>query len=198
MNSSRRRAAGRRRNKNEGTGSPIKGEPEFVMVGKLRRPHGLRGEIMMSISTDFPERIKKGSILYLEPKFEPVTITNIRSHNKGMLISVEGYADRNSVEGIRGKGLFVRVDDRPVLPEGEYYQHELIGLLVVTDDGNELGVITEIIETGANNVYIVRSPDGKDILLPAIDDVIIEIDLDKKRIMVHLIEGLIPDSSEGK
>jgi 16S rRNA processing protein RimM len=78
------------------------------------------------------------------------------------------------------------------LPEGEFYVHEIIGMKVVTDEGEELGVLVEMIETGANNVYVVRREEGPDVLLPDIEEVVLEVDVENKRMTVHLIEGLVP------
>jgi 16S rRNA processing protein RimM len=192
MTSRRRKAAARRRNKRQGTGSPPTGEPAFLLVGILRRPHGVRGEILMAVMTDFPERIQPSVTLYMGEEYKPVTVANSRHHNKGLIIQFEEFASRNDVENIRNQNLFVRAEDRPPLPEGEYYLHELIGLRVITDEGETLGVITEMIETGANNVYVVHCDDGPDVLLPATDEVILVVDVDNKIMRVHILEGLLP------
>ncbi len=193
MTSRRRQAAARRRNKQEKTGSPYSGEPAFLLVGILRRPHGLRGEILMAVMTDFPERIQVGSVFLMGNRHEPITIKSIRQHNKGLIVGLEGCPDRTAVEGMSNKKLFVRADDRPPLPEGEYYLHELLGLQVITDQDAVLGHLVEMIETGATNVYVVRPEEGRDILLPAMDEVILAIDLEKKEMRVHLLEGLLPE-----
>jgi 16S rRNA processing protein RimM len=192
MTSRRRQAAARRRRKRQGTGSPLTGEPAFLLVGILRRPHGVKGEILMTVMTDFPERIQPGVTLYMGEEHKPVTVASLRHHNKGLIIRFEGFTSRNDVENIRNQNLFVPAEDRPPLPEGEYYLHELIGLQVVTDEGEALGVITEMIETGANNVYVVHRDDGSDVLLPATDEVILEIDVENKIMRVHILKGLLP------
>ncbi len=192
MTSRRRNTAARRRKKLEGqAGAPPPVPPAFLLVGILRRPHGVRGEIIMSVMTDFPERLKPGTTFYLGPQHQPVTLKSIRVHNAGKIISLEGYNDREEVGMLRNHELFVRADDRPPLPEGEYYLHEIIGLKVVTDEGENLGVVADWIETGANGVWIVRDEEGKEILLPDIDDVVLEIDTDQGQMTVHILEGLI-------
>ena len=175
MTSNRRRIAARRRNKH--TGSPERGEPVFLVVGRLHRPHGLKGEILMGVMTDFPGRIQPRVTLYVGPQHEPHKIQSRREHTKGLLLRFEDYDSRETVAVLTNQDVFVRTDDRPPLPEGEYYQHELIGLQVVTDEEEKLGKLVEILETGANNVYIVRGEAEKDILLPAIDEVVLGIDL---------------------
>jgi 16S rRNA processing protein RimM len=182
-----------RLHKSDSSGSPGKGEPEFLVVGKLRRPHGVYGEILMEILTDFPERFQAETEVYAGNEYQPLRIRSIRKHRRALLVAFDGYDDRDSVGQLRNQFVHVRTDDRPPLPEGEYYFHELTGLQVVTDDGENLGVLTSILETGANDVYIVKpSDEGKDILLPAIDPVILKIDLEQGQILVHILPGLIP------
>ena len=189
MSSRRRRAAARRLK--HASGSPeIVGEPEFLLVGKLQHPHGLHGEMLMTVLTDFPERLQPGVAVYLGEEHRPLRLLSRRHHNKGLLIAFEEYTDREELFPLRNLPLFVRAADRPPLPEGEYYHHQLIGLRVETDEGEELGVLASILETGANDVYVVRRPNGPDLLLPAIDDVIQDIDLQNGVILVHLLEGL--------
>jgi len=192
MSSRRRRAARRRIKQNKGTtGSFSTGEPVFLAVGRLQRPHGLRGELLMTVLTDFPERLTPEQQLYLGEEHQPILIRSVRGHTKGLLIAFEGYAARQDVENLRNQMVYVRADDRPMLPEGEYYHHQLLGLRVVTDDQRELGVLAQILETGANDVYLVRAEDGGEVLLPATDEVILAIDLENKELRVHLLPGLL-------
>lgn len=188
MNSSRRRLAQRRREKE--TGSPAIGEPVFVVVGIARRPHGLRGEVLVSIETDFPERLQKGARLLLGEEHTVVTIDAARGHNDGLLVTFEEFPDKSSVEFIRNVPLFVRTDDRPPLPEGEYYQHQLLGMQVEEETGELLGTLEQVLDTGANNVYVVRTADGKELLLPAIKGVVRQILPTEKKMIVHLLPGL--------
>ncbi|MBW8009731.1 MAG: 16S rRNA processing protein RimM [Chloroflexi bacterium] len=191
MTSKRReKAAHLRKNK---SGLPSTGKPDFLAVGKLHRPHGLHGEILMGIQTDFPERLQPEGTVFIGDEKEPITIRSSRPHSKGLLISFNDYESRDQVAELRNQMVFVRTADRPPLPEGVYYHHQLIGLQVITDQGKELGVLAEILETGANDVYLVRVKGGKDILLPAIDEVIKHIDLQSGKVLVHLIPGLLPN-----
>lgn len=193
MSSRRRQIAQQRRDKGQGTGSPPIGEPAFLLVGRLQRPHGVRGEMLMAVMTDFPERLKPGVVLYMGNRYQPVEITRFRHHNKGTLVTLEGYHSRQDVEHLRNQDLFVKVEDRPPLEEGEYYLHELIGMGVVTDQGEALGRVAEMIETGANDVFVVRPEEGQDVLLPFTDEVILAIDVPNKQMTVHLLEGLLPE-----
>lgn len=188
MSSRRRKAAARRKKKSPD--SPMPGESHFLVVGRLHRAHGLKGELVMSVLTDFPERLVPGLLVYVGEEHVPHTLLSLRQHNTGRLVTLEGYTSREQAGEIRNQYLYVRADDRPPLPEGEYYHHQLIGLRVVTDEGRELGILAEILETGANEVYIVRREGAKDVLLPGIDEVILDLDLEKGEILVHLLEGL--------
>jgi 16S rRNA processing protein RimM len=193
MTSRRRQAAERRRQKNEKAGSPPLVEPAFLLVGILRRPHGVKGEVLMAVMTDFPERLKPGTTLLMGRDHQPVTIASLRQHNKGLIVGFEEFSTREDLDFLRNQELFVRVDDRPALPEGEYYLHQLIGLQAVSEDGQPLGVVAEWIETGANGVFVIKPQDGGEILIPDIDEVVVGIDLQKGQMIVHLIAGLLTD-----
>lgn len=172
------------------TGSPASGEPVYLSVGLLRRPHGLRGELLMEVLTDFPQRLRVGTRLFVGSEHAPVTIASIRSHNDGLLIRFRGVENPESAGKYRGKTVFVRAEDRPPLPEGEFYHHEVIGLRVVNEVGEELGTLAEILITGANEVYVVKRPDGRELLLPAIEDVVLKIDPAAGLVRVRLLPGL--------
>lgn len=200
MTSRRRITAARRKAKNQNKGKPADFDevaaqpiapPAFLLVGKLNRPHGVHGEMILSVMTDFPERIKSGVEVYIGVEHQPVTIKTTRHHNRGLLVSLEGFSTREEVDHLRNKEMFVSAADRPPLPEGEYYLHQILGLNVITDEGQPLGTVTDWIETGANGVLVVRREDGTDVLLPDIDEVVLKIDLDAGQMTVHILEGLI-------
>jgi len=174
-----------------GTGSPPVGEPEYLVVGFLRRPHGVKGEILMDVHTDFPERLKTGLTVFVGDDYLRVMIASRRAHAAGMLVRFRGIKTPEDAGIYRNTWMYVPSANRPELPEGEYYHHQIIGLNVVTDDGHDLGTIMDILETGANDVYVVRDADGKEILLPAIPPVILNIQLADRQMRVHLLEGLI-------
>ena len=166
------------------------GELAYVLVATLRRPHGLKGEVLVSLETDFPERLQKGARLYLGEDHLPVTIASRRPHGDGLLLTFEEFRGLDSVQPFRNVPLFVPVKDRPPLPEGEYYRHQLLGLQVMAEDGTLLGTLAEILSTGANDVYVVRPPEGGELLLPATSEVVRRISLTDQRIVVHLLPGL--------
>ena len=169
------------------------GEIVYLAVGKLHRPHGLRGEIRMEVLTDFPERLVPGMTLYLGPGHQTATLLSSRWHKHDLLVAFEGYQDREGVAVLRNQLVQVRADDRPQLPEGEYYHHQLLGLRVLDEAGNTLGELAEILVTGANDVYVVRAPRGEEVLLPAIDSVVLDVDLKRGLMRVHLLPGILPE-----
>ena len=178
-------------NSNPNTGLSSSDEPVFVVIGKFRKPHGIRGEVRMTVLTDFPELIVKGRKIYVGQNYQQYTIKNIRWHGGDQLVALEELPDRTAVEIFRNVIVHMTSEDMPAPPEGEFYLHQLVDLEVVTDQGEILGRIKEVILTGANDVYLVDTPDGKEILLPAIDDVVLNIDLNEKTMLVHIISGLL-------
>lgn len=168
---------------------------EWLDVGKIAKPHGLKGEVRVLATTDFPdERFAEGNTLYLQrSKGEapiPLVIETRRRHKQFELLRFEGYPNINDVESWKGARLKVPEDELVSLEEDEFYYHEIIGCLVVTEEGEELGKIKEILETGANDVWVVKRTGGKDLLIPFIDEVVKEINVDEKLVKIHVMEGL--------
>lgn len=170
-------------------GSPD-GEPVYLVVGFLRRAHGVQGEMIMDLHTDFPERFRSGRKLFVGDGYKPMTLASVRPHAKGVLVKFKGIETPEAAGQLRNQWVYVKATDVPSLPEGKLYQHELFGFAVVDDNDNALGELVEIIETGANDVYVVRDADGHEILLPAIPSVILEINAARRLMRVHLLEGL--------
>lgn len=181
------------------TGSPPVGEPEYLVIGFLRRPHGVKGEILMDIHTDFPERLRPGVTLFVGEEHLPMQLAGCRPHQTGLLVRFRGLETPEQAGQYRNTWVYVRTADRPPLPKGEYYHHQLLGLNVVADDDRPLGVLVDILETGANDVYVVRDADGRETLLPAIPAVILDIRPVDRFMRVHLLDGLTdsPRPSKG-
>jgi 16S rRNA processing protein RimM len=142
------------------------------------------------LETDFPERLQPGARLYVGEDHRPVTISKRREHNDGLLLAFVELPGVEDVEAFRNVPLSAAVADRPPLPAGEYYQHQLLGLEVIEDSGEPLGTLVEILHTGGNEVFVVRPEEGGELLLPAIDQVVRAVDLKAKRMTVHLLPGL--------
>ncbi len=182
----------KQRTKNTHAGSSSNGEPVYLNVGFLRRPHGVRGEIMLEIQTEHTEIFLPESQFYLGEQYIPYTIASSRPHKKGILLSFEGIQDRDKVGEFRNTHVYAKTSELPSLPKDEFYDYEIIGLEIIEEEtGKSLGTLNEIVKTGANDVYVVKSEDGKEILLPAIPDVVLDIDLVEGRMSVFLLDGLI-------
>ncbi len=174
-------------------GLPSADEPAFLAVGKVRRPHGVAGDVLVEVYTDFPERLQTKAVVYAGEAHVPLTIRRQRIHNDGILLGFEEFTTPEQVGRFRNQILYIVVADAVELPEGEFYYHELLGLSVLDESGESLGKVTEIIQTGANDVYAVTDEAGKEILLPAIAEVVLDVDLDTRIIKVHLLPGLVEE-----
>ena len=170
-------------------GSPV-GEPEYLVIGFLRRPFGVSGEILMDLHTDFPERFRTGRKIYVGDEYKPMTLASVRPHGENMLVRLRGVNTPEMAGQYRNTWIFIKTKDAPPLPEGKYYQYQLLGLKVVDEADHPLGTLTEILETGANDVYVVTDEAGKETLLPAIPSVILDVQPEAGFIRVHLLEGL--------
>ncbi len=173
-------------------------EEKWFTVGKVVNTHGLRGELKVLSQTDFGEtRFAPGSRLQLineqTGKSLEVKIASSRVQKNVYIIKLEGLNDINLVEAYKGWTLKVSERDREQLEDGEYYYHEIIGCRVVTEEGEELGIISDILSPGANDVWVVDRPKGKgaQLLLPVIDDVLLGVDKQERLVTVRLLEGLI-------
>lgn len=177
-----------------GRGRPA--EPRFLVIGAVVGSHGVRGELKVQILTDDPQRfgLLKHVYIGLEDQ-EPVQVPLLgyRLHKGRALLCLENVYDRTTAERLRGYLIQVPREEALPLEDGEFYEHEIIGLAVQTVAGEHLGELVEILYTGANEVYIVRgaAPGARDLLIPAIADVIQEIDLDAGRMIVELPDGLL-------
>ena len=178
--------------------------PRFLAVGRILRPHGLRGEVRVEIHTDHPERFALYDRVYLgltqvdpgpagllsaAPGATPYGLEGHRFHAKWVLLKLAGIDDRTQAETLRGQWVWISPEQAAPLDEGEVYLHEMLDLEVVSDEGEALGQIAQIIETGANPVYVVRGLRGE-LLLPDTEEVILDVDLEARQVTVHLIEGL--------
>jgi 16S rRNA processing protein RimM len=174
------------------SGSPTTGEPVYLVVGYLRRAHGVRGEMVMEIQTDFPERLKPKTEVFVGEHYQPMTIASVRNHSQGLIIKFTELSKPEDTARYRNQLVYVTAADRPSLPKGQFYYFQLIGFDVAEEE-KPIGKLTEIMQTGANDVYIVTKPDGKEILLPVIPSVVLDIDADRRLIRVHLLDGLVEE-----
>ena len=166
-------------------GSVINDEPAFLLVGKLRRPHGLKGEMKLEVITDQPQVFRAEAKVYLGGDFEPMDIAQVRGHHPLLIISFHGVTSRDQVDRLRNRGLYMKAEDLPPVSETDFNNSQLIGITVEDESGQILGRLAEILKTGANDVFIVKPEDGKELLLPAINSVILNLDIANKKIVVR-------------
>jgi 16S rRNA processing protein RimM len=168
--------------------------PEDLVVGRIVRPHGVRGMLLVEPFTEVIRSLKSSQTLFLGSDKVPAVVREFRPHRARFLLGIEGCEDRDSAEQWRGTDIFLRFDDVEPLPEGIYYHWQILGLEVITDEGEVLGNVVQILETGANDVYVVRDESGEEVLLPAIESVVLHIHLQEGRMTVRLIPGLRADA----
>jgi len=162
--------------------------PESLIVGRILAPWGIRGEVKVEVLTDFPERFAPGKAVYLNTS--PLEIERCRSHKQHMVVKLVTIDSVEAAEKLRGQDLTIPSSELHPLPEGQYYTFQLIGLKVVTTEGQTLGRVTDIMTTPSNDIYIVEGKQGE-ILIPAIEDVVKSIELKKGRMVIEAIEGLL-------
>ncbi len=163
-----------------------------LAVGQIIGVHGIRGELKVDVMTDFPERFEAGSQLWIEGEDTPRSVVSARWHKGYLLLRLSGLEDRTAVEPLRERHLLVPRQQAHPLPTDTFYEDELLGLQVISEDGESLGVLSEVLWTAANEVYVVQGERGE-ILLPAIADVVLSIDLAAERMVVRLLPGLEPE-----
>lgn len=173
-------------------------EPRFLVIGRVVGAHGLRGELRVEIHTDFPEHFEVLETVYLgddsttglgrgEPRH--FHLERCRFHKGRAIVKLAGCETRSDAERLRGQWVQIPIEHARPLDEDEYYEYQIVGLEVWTDEGERLGRITEVLYTGSNDVYVVTGPEGE-ILIPALEDVVLQVDLEAGRIVVSLMEGL--------
>ncbi|MFS0751869.1 ribosome maturation factor RimM [Oceanobacillus sp. 1P07AA] len=162
-------------------------------IGKIVNTHGIRGEVKVVRITDFEDRFTPGNKVYLqdENNYKPLTIDTHRVHKGFDLIQFKGYGNINDVEAFKGLMLSIDEDQLTDLEEDAYYYHEIVGCKVITTDGAELGKVKEILSPGANDVWVVQRVKAKDLLIPYIEQVVKEVDIDNQLIKIQLMEGML-------
>ncbi|RLU96659.1 ribosome maturation factor RimM [Streptomyces griseocarneus] len=165
-----------------------------LVVGRIGRAHGIKGEVTVEVRTDDPElRLGPGAVLATDPAgVGPLTVESGRVHSGRLLLRFAGVGDRTAAEALRNTLLVAEVDpdETPEDPE-EFYDHQLIDLDVVTAGGTELGRITEVAHLPSQDLLIVERPDGSEVMIPFVSEIVTEIDLDAQRAVVEPPRGLI-------
>lgn len=161
-----------------------------VAVGRITRAHGKAGEVAVLVLSEVPERFAEGAVVFLEDG-RPLTVQSARPHRGRLLVRFREVADRTEAEALRGRLLVVPTSMSPPLPEGSWWDHEIEGCAVWTEGGRELGVVREIIHTAANDVWVAVDEAGAETLIPVLREVLVEVDVAAKRIVVREMPGLI-------
>ncbi|MGW0131861.1 ribosome maturation factor RimM [Streptomyces sp. NPDC003299] len=167
-----------------------------LVVARIGRAHGIKGEVTVEVRTDEPElRLAPGAVLATDPASAgPLTIETGRVHSGRLLLRFEGVSDRTAAEALRNTLLIADVDpDELPEEEDEYYDHQLIDLDVVTEDGTEVGRITEILHLPSQDLFIVERPDGSEVMIPFVGEIVTEIDLAEQKAVIAPPPGLIDD-----
>lgn len=167
----------------------------YLRVGVFAATHGIKGEISVYPTVDDPERFCRLKRVFFETKsgMKEMEVESVRFHKSMVLVKFRGFEEINAVMPYKGLSLYVAREDAVPLPEGRYYIADLLGCRVVTDEGRELGKVRDVLETGANDVFLVRGEkDGKpkDYLIPHIDQCILSVDIEQALITVHMMDGL--------
>lgn len=171
-------------------------EPRYLAIGRILRPHGVRGELRAEILTDYPDRVqavfaRQRRVLYVGRERQPFTLTGVRFHQNAMLLTFEECKTRDEADALRGALVEIPLEDAVPLEAEEYYHFQLVGMQVETEDGDVLGDIVDVFTApGANDVFVVHGTRGE-ILIPVIEDVVISLDVAAGRAVIRLLPGLL-------
>lgn len=164
-----------------------------LRVGVISSTHGVRGEVKVFPTTDDVNRFKQLKEVILDTGKEQKTleIEQVKFFKNMVILKFKGYDNINDIELYKGKDLLVTRDNAISLEPNENFIVDLIGLSVVTDEGEAFGTLTDVLVTGANDVYVVETPDGREVLFPAIPSCVLDVDLEKAVVTVHILDGLL-------
>ena len=164
-----------------------------LQVGVISSTHGVRGEVKVFPTTDDVTRFRQLKKVYLDTGREMLLleIQNVKFFKQFAILKFKGIDNINDIEKYRGKSLLVDREDAVDLDEDEYFIADMIGMKVYTEDGSEFGTLKDVMETGANDVYIIDSPEHGEVLIPAIKECILDVDMEEGRMTIHLMEGLV-------
>ena len=174
-------------------------ETEWATIGHIVAPFGIRGELKVYLMTDIPNRFAQLETIYLGPEHTPRRIVGARPHKgETVVLRLQGVDDVNTADTLRKVALMIPLSQMAKLPPDSYYHHDILGLQVITLKGQSIGTIVDIIETGGNDVYVIRDQEsGKEHLIPAIKDVVKQVDLIRRMMYIDPIQGLL-DTDEAE
>ena len=166
---------------------------DFLQVGVITATHGIRGEVKVFPTTDDPERFLDLETVYLDTGREKklLTISSVKFFKQFVILKFKGIDNINDIEKYKRCSLYVTREHAVALEEDEYFIADMIGMEVCTEDGNIFGTLKDVIETGANDVYVIENAEHGEVLVPAIKECIRSVDIEKGQMMIHLMDGLI-------
>ena len=166
---------------------------QLLQVGVISSTHGVRGEVKVFPTTDDVKRFKKLKKVILDTGKEqlPLEIEGVKFFKQFVILKFRGIDNINDIEKYKGKRLLVDREHAVKLKKDEYFIADMIGMDVFTDDGELFGALKDVMETGANDVYIIEMSDGKEVLVPAIKQCILDVDIENRKMVIHLLEGLV-------
>jgi 16S rRNA processing protein RimM len=164
--------------------------PDFITIALVIAPWGLRGEVKLHLETDFPERFHRLKTVYLGPKREPFEFDGFRQHGAHYLLKLKGCDNPETARNLNGLEVQIPGDEAMPLPPGRFYEYQIEGLTVSTEEGERLGVLDEVLFTGGNSVYVVRGAKGE-VLIPVLPDVVMHVDVEAGQMIVRLPPGLV-------
>lgn len=166
---------------------------DMLQVGVITDTHGVRGEVKVFPTTDDPARFKRSQKIILDTGKEmlPLKVQNVKFFKQFVILKFEGIDDINDIEKYKKCPLLVSREDAVPLGEDEYFIADMIGLFVETEDGERFGTLKDVIGTGANDVYVIDSEEHGEVLIPAIKECILDVDIRAGRMKIHLMDGLI-------
>lgn len=171
---------------------PEQSKTEWATIGTVVAPLGVRGELKVRSLTDIPNRFAELSTISLGPSYTPYRIKSVRPYKGDLVIlKLEGVEDANIAETLRNFSVQIPLHELAKLPPDSYYQHDILGLQVLLMSGQPLGTIVDILQTGSNDVYDIRTEDGSHVLIPAIKEVIKQVDLVRQTMYIEPLPGLL-------
>lgn len=165
----------------------------YLRVGVISSTHGIAGEVKVFPTTDDNRRFKKLKQVFLDTgkEYLEMEVERVRFFKQMVIVKFKGIDNINDIEKYKGKDILVTRENAVPLDENEYFIYDIIDAQVVDEEGREIGILKEVLTTGANDVYVVVTPEGKEILLPVIEECILAIDTEKKRVTAHIMPGLL-------
>lgn len=166
---------------------------KMLQVGAITSTHGIRGEVKVFPTTDDPNRFKKLKEVVLDTGKEQLTleIQSVKFFKQFVILKFKGYDNINDIEKYKGKNIYVTRENAVKLEKDEYFIADMIGSVVEDEDGNVLGTLKDVMQTGANDVYVVENQEGKELLFPAIKECVLQVDIEQQKITVHIMPGLL-------